>query len=274
MNNKIFFLAIFSHLFLHFHAMPMSPYSYKHKPEWHSPLDEKSVMNRFWSALKSQSQKDKNKAFNKYALGDDFFYDIENYPIQRYQIMAGIFAGANVNYNTSAFVLPALHKAICHNDAALVEALIKNDADPNLLNFDGVPPLFYATTLNAAQLLIKYGANPLIKLSIFGTLLNNINFKSDPALIPYYISLGVNRNDRNTNNDTALIAIIRRCRYDTPALKHLIEAYIDSGISYQELYNAKNEATELFLAHNIDTSTLDMLSEALECLQKKENYHY
>lgn len=56
--------------------------------------------------------------------------------------------------------LPVLHMALSEKNDGLVERLLVEGLDPNALDTDGIPAVYYARTLTSVKLLLQYGLDP------------------------------------------------------------------------------------------------------------------
>jgi len=117
----------------------------------------------------------------------------KDYQKLRFPFLILVYSKADFNIKKNLLFQKTLH----NNDLSFTEILLKHSANPNK-PFSRFPPLFYARTKEAAQLLIDNGADiqikdPTHKINVLWFLINsNTNdFKNRLELFQFYINKGV-----------------------------------------------------------------------------------
>ena len=208
---------------------------------WYDPvpaidasLDEDKVMNNFWRSMKDKSQKEKDEAFQQYAISG---YNDCTRHIKRYQMAAGAYIGANVNI-IPRYGESALTQAVFFNDYPLAELLLNYKADPNIRDLLDTP-LFYAKNVEMAELLVAKDASVQKQDNIKSNLLHYvIRHHYQFGLISYYCLQGVRYDAQDMYGDTPLDQLTRIWDDKDFSFQDYAKAFLESGVPQEELLAA------------------------------------
>lgn len=231
-------------------------------PGKNAPLDENKVMNTFWRNMQEKSQEEKDEAFKKHVFRHE--YNDYTYSVWRYQVAAGVYAGANPNL-LPEHEYPTLSKAVLHDDYALAQLLLEHNADPNIQNYYEDHPLFNAKNVAMARLLVARGASVQTRQSHvcrWNVLHNVMIYSYDPGLITYYLSVGVH----HTFGSTSLDELSTYEGASGHSFEKYAQAFLASGIKAEEIGGAfekirlKNGVRKDILEKNYQTF-LDLIAK-------------
>ena len=197
-------------------------------------LDESHVLNDFWKKLRTQSKEEKDAMLQKIAALN--FTD-KGYPLARYHFAAGVLIGANPNVNDYCRDT-LIYKCALHKDFALCKMLLEKGACPNNKGAMGYP-IFNATTVPFAQLLLEHGASVNVLTSAgYNLIANAMVFDCEPELITLYKSKGLSSLYTSSYfNGTALHALALRgneYQKDIPKLYSKVNALFQ-GLNQAEI---------------------------------------
>ncbi|MCL4361093.1 ankyrin repeat domain-containing protein [Candidatus Dependentiae bacterium] len=236
----LFFLLIFDSLcmFTEFacHKCPEKQLNLNEEIKW-----DDLYRNEFWYELSKESLKKKNKILRKE------FYN-NNWNCARLHIAAAIAIGADPNIKKhKTFGDRILYLALLQNDIQLIKFLLKNNTNPNAIINILEPPLFYATTMETAQLLLDHGADPKILACDGSSLLHKLILPAyAPQLLKLFLALGLDPNHQDDLSYTPLHQLclfLEKYEENSPQLKIKIMALLEAGADLT-IKNNKNQTVD------------------------------
>ena len=181
-----------------------------------------------------------------------------------------IVSGVDINSKVESGLYP-LEYAVRFNKLKSLEFLLKNKADPNLKDpVSGQTALFSAASLEAINLMLKYGADVSIKDSNNRTAYDVVDKSIRDVLSTGLVFSSVSRGDLNKyikenlplskkdhQGDTALHVAAKKNHV------HIIKYLLQKGIAV----NAKNKNSETAL--DLVKDTKNLVAKLLSCKQNK-----
>lgn len=160
----------------------------------------------------------------------------ENMALDRAFIVATIFSETLNKECTrpSDTLIGLMAKAIVDDDIEVVQFMIKMGLDFNTITINDERPIFYASSMEMAELLQKAGADITI-YNKNGNLLHNVLVKSyHPKLMLYYTLKGLSLSEKNSDGATPLDYF---CENDYPdhQARGYLTAFLCAGIPEQEI---------------------------------------
>lgn len=139
-----------------------------------------------------------------------------------------------------------LYEAVLHNDptdVAFAEFLLAHGANANAKNFLEDRVLYAVKTVAMADLLFQYGAGQTIQTHGSECLQAVINNSAEPALIPWYVSHGVDVNKADSGGFPPLHRLIGSREYDK---QHIVLAQAQYLMNAGALLSTRVAAKWLF----------------------------
>lgn len=235
-------------------------------------LDEKRVVNTFWTNKRNVKQKDKDRALKTIHT---LHFDDNVYFLKRYLIAGGLYIGADPNIKIKQ-QHSILFEAALHQDIHLCELLLKKKTDPNFPLFpspflqENIPPLFLVKNKKLASLFLQHWAEPRFKSSNKNSLLHYIVYNDDYdiELIPLYLKEGLSPFEVNECGNTCLHECARKilnpslsdasfrrtlkvmkiilASVPSDAKKELIATRNKNGLTVKEMLRYSTSGKELF----------------------------